>query len=274
MSIETAIPQRETKQCNECGAAVTRYPSQMVAFKYCSAACKAKGIIKNQNTGFGKAENRKNWALEKHPNWKGGRQRRGDGYIRIAVGGGKRVMEARLVMEKELGRKLTSNEHIRHIDGDASNSAVSNLEIWKKERKKTDRTRSEISRANNRKGKVYERHVAEYLTKITGVPYRRTPASGALSGLKFDVMKIGQQPSILDGVGVEAKDWAKITSSTILDWIKQCENAASDMNYRKWVIMFDWQGSDYFILNERYFTDLVESQRALNDLSTQDPQAA
>jgi hypothetical protein len=35
----------------------------------------------------------------------------------------------REVMEREINRSLTSNEHIHHIDGDVTNNAIENLQI-------------------------------------------------------------------------------------------------------------------------------------------------
>jgi hypothetical protein len=43
---------------------------------------------------------------------------------------GKHIKEHRYVMEQHLGRKLSQNEHIHHIDGNRLNNNLKNLEIW------------------------------------------------------------------------------------------------------------------------------------------------
>lgn len=46
---------------------------------------------------------------------------------------GKRVMEHRLVMEKEIGRELSSDEIVHHLDEDPSNNHPSNLVVTDRE---------------------------------------------------------------------------------------------------------------------------------------------
>ena len=58
----------------------------------------------------------------------------------------KRVSYAKMLMEKELGRSLSSNEVVYHIDGDMRNNDLSNLEVI---------TRRELLRRNHKK-KVVE----------------------------------------------------------------------------------------------------------------------
>ena len=58
-----------------------------------------------------------------------------NGYWRISVPSGitgrkETVFEHRFVMEQHLGRKLTSDETVHHIDGDRGNNALSNLELF------------------------------------------------------------------------------------------------------------------------------------------------
>lgn len=53
----------------------------------------------------------------------------------------RRVSYSKWLMEKELGRKLESNEVVYHIDGDKYNNALNNLEVI---------TRAELARRNHK----------------------------------------------------------------------------------------------------------------------------
>jgi hypothetical protein len=52
-----------------------------------------------------------------------------DGYRYVHVGKRHYEPEHRLVMEKFLGRKLSTEEQVHHIDGDILNNSPSNLQI-------------------------------------------------------------------------------------------------------------------------------------------------
>lgn len=112
------------------------------------------------------------------------------------------------------------------------------------------------------KGKKAELEVAELLTKLSGVKFRRVPLSGAIhQDFPFDLMKIGSQPSIFDGVGIEVKHQKTLKIPT---WIKQIKEACEDAGFpfitAKWFIAFKWKGEWYFILNQNYFTHLHKTK--------------
>lgn len=65
---------------------------------------------------------------ENNGQWKGGITY-SDGYRFLNVGPGKRKKEHRLVMERYLGRPLSPDEHVHHIDGNKLNNDISNLQI-------------------------------------------------------------------------------------------------------------------------------------------------
>ena len=52
-----------------------------------------------------------------------------DGYIRV-MNNGKYVSAHRLIMGKHMGRELTSDENVHHINGVRHDNRVENLEIW------------------------------------------------------------------------------------------------------------------------------------------------
>lgn len=64
-----------------------------------------------------------------HPNWGGGRFKHTGGYISVSVGHGVVRLEHRVVMEKHLGRRLSSGEHVHHINGDKTDNRIENLEL-------------------------------------------------------------------------------------------------------------------------------------------------
>lgn len=71
---------------------------------------------------------------EESSSWKGGRYfNTRDGYIMVYVGNGKHRPEHRLVMEEYLGRKLTLNEEVHHINGKKDDNRLENLKVVVKE---------------------------------------------------------------------------------------------------------------------------------------------
>src|SRR5262245_26194076 len=70
----------------------------------------------------------------RNPRWKGGRRVRPDGYIDCYAPGHpyayrNRVLEHRLVMEKHLGRYLSSEELVHHKNEDPGDNRLENLEL-------------------------------------------------------------------------------------------------------------------------------------------------
>jgi len=82
---------------------------------------------------------RRNYKGKNNPSWKGGRREDGKGYIYISVDSTDFfapmrdrhgcVFEHRLVMAKHLGRCLTPEEIIHHINGVKDDNRIGNLEL-------------------------------------------------------------------------------------------------------------------------------------------------
>lgn len=73
---------------------------------------------------------------------KNGRIINGEGYVKVATGdktGSRYVLEHRIVMEKILGRPLTSVETVHHKNGNRQDNRPENLELWKSRQPKGQR---------------------------------------------------------------------------------------------------------------------------------------
>jgi hypothetical protein len=69
---------------------------------------------------------------DKHYNWSGGRHLNSKGYVYINISPGKRIQEHRHVMQQHLGRPLTKDETVHHINGVRNDNRLENLELWSK----------------------------------------------------------------------------------------------------------------------------------------------
>lgn len=100
------------KACKNCNEELIRNKGESHSYfndrKYCNRNCyKTYAVGKNAS------------------NYKRGYRVRPDGYLRYTDDS----YVHRKVMEDHLGRKLESNEHVHHIDGDKSNNYPCNLMI-------------------------------------------------------------------------------------------------------------------------------------------------
>src|SRR5688572_26402029 len=96
-----------------------------------------------------------NNSKERHFKWKGGRIRHSNGYVKLLMkdhpfcDSKGYVMEHRLVMEEFLGRYLTKDEDIHHINGIKTDNRIENLELMtKSEHGKLTRILCSIRRSN------------------------------------------------------------------------------------------------------------------------------
>ena len=125
-----------------------------------------------------------------------------------------------------------------------------------------------MSTYSRNKGKQHERDLAEWMSRVSGTKYRRVPMSGALHlDWPGDVMKIGREDSVFDGVLPEAKNCNQIS---VPKWIGQTEGSALDAGLSRWFICFRYQAKHYYILPGNYFEELIKKARQEAEPKTQD----
>jgi len=107
-----------------CGNMLTR-DRVRAGRKFCSQRCSFKGQV--------------TWSGKDHPNWKGGEYLNGR---RIYVLGRGMQRVSRLVMEEKLGRRLTSDEIVHHINMNPMDDSPENLFLFP--------SRSEHTRFHNK----------------------------------------------------------------------------------------------------------------------------
>lgn len=111
------------KSCEKCGKKVEIKAYRDKTFRFCSLSCHAKTVFTSETQK--KIKRRKGAA---NNNWKGGYRKHSNGY-RWKLVKGKYILEHRYIMEQFLGRKLTFNENVHHINGNKLDNKIENLEV-------------------------------------------------------------------------------------------------------------------------------------------------
>lgn len=121
------------KICKQCKCIYEKNKSDSYDYflnrrMYCSKTCAdiaKRGICVSPKTQFKIGDN----AGNKNFNWRGGtRHVNACGYVVIWTPDGKKL-EHRHIMERSIGRKLASNEHVHHKNGNKTDNRIENLEI-------------------------------------------------------------------------------------------------------------------------------------------------
>lgn len=166
-------PNREVKMiviCDYCGKEFDKKIAEIKKSQhnYCSRKCFGNARqgyqcleetkLKIGKANKGKLAGKKNPNFGKgkkgsdNPNWKGGINIHSDGYIGIRKQGHPQcdihgyVREHRYIMEKSLGRYLTRDEVVHHINGNKADNRLENLMLFSS---KEEHSRYHILNKNN-----------------------------------------------------------------------------------------------------------------------------
>lgn len=118
------------KECIVCGAVFSIKKSHANKRETCSRDCKHK---KHGDKIRG----------EKHFRWKGAKKKKPNSFIYKFRGG---KYEHRYIMEQCIGRKLTSDEVVHHINGDPLDNRLDNLQVM---------SRAEHTKLHYKQGDIY-----------------------------------------------------------------------------------------------------------------------
>ena len=132
----TPAMKRRERKCQQCGGVFYPRTYQLAngGGKYCSQRCNGDSRVGTPLT----AEHRKKVSNglkgrpgmcgEDNPNYRGGRWVDAKGYVWLSIKG-RSVQEHRHLMEAHLGRSLTSDECVHHINENPGDNRIENLQV-------------------------------------------------------------------------------------------------------------------------------------------------
>lgn len=140
--------------CNcVCGKETTVTSSHLKSGDTKSCGCRKKELLSGTN----------------HHLWKGGKSKNPQGYIQVlcpdhpnSTSNGY-ILEHRLVMSIKLGRPLTKDENVHHINGNREDNRPENLELWVVSQPPGQRVEDKIQYAI----KILRKYAPERLKNVT-----------------------------------------------------------------------------------------------------------
>lgn len=108
-TLDQKVKLKHTYKCDNCGKIFIKARNSK-KYKFCSQECSRYYMVGDKANSY-----------------KGGTITT-QGYKAIKIGN-KYILEHRIIMEENIGRKLTRREQVHHIDGNKLNNDISNLDI-------------------------------------------------------------------------------------------------------------------------------------------------
>lgn len=151
----------------------------MIYFMVANKVCRIDGctnILKKQDGQICQVH-RSRWFRHKNydisPDWKNLRKGKPSitslGYVRINING-KRILYHRYIMEQYLGRQLTKDERIHHINGIKTDNRIENLELIKNQSEHMKNHHTDKWKTRKISPEYTAEEIAEIIARVAAPP--------------------------------------------------------------------------------------------------------